>query len=297
MNEKTLSIVQKSIQILVGVLTVALGVVFIAQTQRLYAIDGAYSEVIIGKYFAEFSWLVFLWLACVVASGIFSCVYPLDEKADKYVDKKKTLARLKARFPMQNADFVGAYADDLKKLNARTWMRRGAWIAVALVCLVSSAICFAYLVNVNNFPSQDVTDEVEKMVVKFLPYLLGVFCAAIAAYVFETVSVNKELKSAKTLVAESAKATFRAAVESYVLEVKNDNDGSQSTKVKHKKQEQPKTKWQLFREKVEKVTSSNKFMFAVRGVIGVACIVFIVVGLLNGGAESVLGKAILLCKE
>ena len=274
MNGKTVERIRLISSIAVSVLSLGVGVAFITQILRIYSLGGKpYNAQIISEYFAQIAPLVWVWLALTLALGVFSVLFPKQEKKATFKDGKLALARLKSKLPMQGENFSEDYTKSVQSLAVKEMYRKTAWIACALVCAASAVLMIIYLSNAENFLGEDVTQEVKNMVFAFLPYLVGCFICVMGVFVYEKVSVRKETDEVKALFKESVKAGYE------------------------KEEKLTETKWQLFVAKIEKALTSKKGLLITRSIVFAACVCLIVVGVLNGGLEAVLGKAIRICQE
>ena len=139
--------------------------------------------------------------------------------------------------------------------------------------MASAGLMIAYLANAENFLANNVTDEVKEMTFSFLPYLVGCFLCALGITIYEGISVKKETELVKSLFKESVAAGYK------------------------KGEDLPKSKWQRFKEKVDEFFSRKKVLLVTRACVFALCVAFIIVGIVNGGLEDVLGKAIRICQE
>ena len=130
--------------------------------------------------------------------------------------------------------------------------------ACAFVIAVSFIICLIYGLNKNNFPSVDITDEVARFVIILLCATIVTFAALLGAKALCDVSLSKELEITKKALGVSKKAPDSAKSE---------------------------------------CKKCSLVLNIARGVILAIAIVFIIIGMTNGGMADVLGKAIRICTE
>lgn len=250
--------------IFLGVFTVAVGIAIICVTADIYysgkGTEVIYSRAIVGERLTALAIpLVFL-----IAAVIFGAIFPLYKvKASR--PPENTLKKLAARIPQSGdgEDFSVAKAA-YKKANT---IRLVAWLVALAVVLASAIAVLCYIVNTAHFKSEDMTADIFAMTANILPWLAAAFAASIAAAVVSHVFANKQISAAKTMIKNGDKASVAQKTEpAFISTIKN-------------------------------IIAKPAFLWAVRGAVFVLAVVFIIVGIVNGGAKDVLVKAINICTE
>ncbi|MDE6293462.1 MAG: hypothetical protein K2L88_02425 [Clostridiales bacterium] len=249
--------------IFLGVFTVAVGIAIICVAADIYysgkGTEVIYSRAIVGERLTALAIPIILLIAAV----IFGAIFPLYKvKASR--PPEVTLGKLSARIPQSGdgEEFTTAQAA-YKKANI---IRLVAWLVALAVVLASAIAVLCYIVNTKHFAG-DITEDIFAMTANILPWLAAAFAACIAATVVSGVFANKQISAAKTMIKNGDKASVAQKTEpAFITKVKN-------------------------------IIAKPAFLWAVRGAVFVIAVVFIIVGIVNGGAHDVLIKAINICTE
>ncbi len=273
--------------LVLALLSVVVGVLFIVQTWRIYAVEGkgSYTPERIGEMFRQIAIPVWLWIVLVVAGSVFACVYPEEKGRPKaYVDVKLALIRAKKRLPQ------GEYVSEIASVEAREEKVR-AWIAaVAIaVCAVLLFVVVAVLLDIFYLPwisraffvkDGGLADRL------FQSAIFSLFALAVASVglIFIERSRKKEQKAYLDILVKAKKGEPPVEVEAPV------------------KKCVCKEKWTAFVAKInfwEKLSPAvkKKVVFGLRVGLGVVGLAFVVWGIANGGMKDVLSKAINICTQ
>lgn len=251
--------------IFLGVFTVAVGIAIICVAADIYysgkGTEVIYSRAIVGERLTALAIpLIFL-----IAAIIFGAIFPLYKvKASRMPEE--TLKKLQKRIPASgdgDSDKFAAAQAAYKKANI---IRLTAWLVALAVALAGAIATLCYLVDTAHFKG-DITDDIFAFVKNSLPWLFATFAATIAATVVSGVFANKQVAAAKTMIKTGDKAS--------VLQ-------------------KPEPK---FITTLKSIIAKPAFLWAVRGCVFVIAVVFIIVGIINGGAKDVLVKAVNICTE
>lgn len=269
MSEKTIKNLKKWFAVFLGVWTVLIGLAFIVQVWRIYTTDGgAYTTERIAKMFSQIAVPVYVWLAAIVAGGVVWLVFPEPKKQPlPYIELKDTLSRLQRRLP---ASQDAALA---QKYRTQRLAVRCACAAVGLVCAVVAVlylVCDYKLIATDGFFAKH--EEAER-ILRSLVWVVGALGVGIFAAYFTERSYKKQLALVKTAMAQNAK------------------DG-----IKTEKREENPTFSQKIYAKLP-FLRSNRFLLIVRLAIAAVAVLFIVLGMDNGGMAAVLDKAINICSQ
>lgn len=250
--------------IFLGVFTVAVGLAIICVAADIYYSGKdtgvIYSRAIVGERLTALAIpLIFL-----IAAIILGAVFPLY-KVKAARTPESTLGKLQSRIPQsgEGVEFSAAQ----KAYKKAAIIRLVAWLVALAVALAGAIATLCYLVDTAQFSGKDVNGEVFNLVKKVLPWLCVAFAATVGATVTSGIFANKQVAAAKTMIKNGDKSTVAQKAE-------------------------PK-----FITLIKSVIAKPAFVWAVRGCVFVLAIVFIILGIVNGGANDVLVKAINICTE
>lgn len=242
---------------------VAIGITMIAVAADIYysgkGTGVIYSREIVGERLK----LLAIPLIFLVAAVIAGAVFPLAVKKPAR-DKQAALNKLSARIPAGGGE---EYAKAEREFNKINKVRLIIWLSVLAVVLASAIACLVYLFNTANFKGEDINAEILKMVAVILPCTLVSIAACAGVSIYNGVLVEKQLKVVKAMIA--------------------DGNGE----VREQSQLLSKA------EAVKAVASSKITLLVIRILLLVVAVTFIILGILNGGADDVLGKAVNICTE
>lgn len=256
--------------VFLSIFTGVLGFAYILSAANIYysgpVQDGAdliyYSREIVWMYLR---WLLIptaVWIAAIIASWVISIKIPFKAKGKKQ-DALRTSERLKKRLP---ARAEGELAECLQRVDRRERIRFAIRLAVSVFGVVAAVMCGIYVFRASNFPAEDLNGEVLRMLAHVLPWICVSFVLTLGVLIYDHVSAKRVLPDIKRLVASKGEpqkpcAFIKAA------------------------------------EKAEKTVFTGWGLLALRLVVAAVGIVFVSVGIANGGAEDVLVKAINICTE
>ena len=254
--------------IFLGVFTVAVGLAIICVAADIYysgkGTGVIYSREIVGERLTALAIpLIFL-----IAAIILGAVFPLY-KVKAARTPEVTLGKLKSRIP-QSGDGDGDRAEfsaAQKAYKKAAIIRLVAWLVALAVALAGAIATLCYLVDTAQFSGKDVNGEVFNLVKNILPWLCVAFAATIGATVTSGVFASKQVAAAKTMIKNGDKATVAQKAEPKFITV------------------------------IKSIIAKPAFVWAVRGCVFVLAVVFIVLGIINGGANDVLIKAVNICTE
>lgn len=155
-------------------------------------------------------------------------------------------------------DFENCPPELLAKIKREKKQRIAYIVVSSLIYAVSLTVAFIYCFNQSNFPSVDITDEVARAVLVILCCTIASFATALGAKALFSASISRELEITKKVLGVSKKTS--------------------------KSEEKPQKK-------------QGVLINIARGVILALAIIFIIIGISNGGMADVLGKAVRICTE
>ncbi len=252
-----------------SVFTALIGVLFITQVLRIYysGADKPYSYELVSIRLGEIAVPVIVWLVAVIGGAVVWAIFPENKKVTAVTDERVTLEKLKNRLPELGEEYAEQKQTMAKKAKTRTLIKA----ICAGLCVLSAIVCALYVFDFRNYPVEDngskVTAEVLKMVGAVLPWLIACFLFCIGATMYESKLLKEETALVKFLIADNAK---------------------KGVIVKAKRGEK--------QEKVGLFSSKNLVLYA-RVALLCLGVVFVVVGVFNGGMKDVFAKAIKICTE
>ncbi len=252
--------------IFLGVFTVAVGILFLAEAADIYfsgvaqtGVDrGMYSRALVGERLGALILPVCLWLVAIVESVVVYALFPVAPARKGGLAQEKIYARLNRRISSEKDP--SAYA----RLRRAGRVRLGVRIFTAAFCLAAAVMCIVYLADGSHFTSFALLNsEVLAMVRNVLPWAGAALLLLIFEAVFEGLYVKKYLPVVKGLVGSV-----------YVP-----------------------SKWENAAKKVSAAAGNQYAVLGVRIALLVLAVTFIVLGAVNGGAGDVFIKAINICTE
>lgn len=255
--------------IFLGAFTVAIGVALIVLASNLYFSDpGAngtpFTREILGSELKKMIAPFVLWVLAVIGGYVLSVLFPVKDELRPLRDDGKTVRKLRRRIPDGKSEaFLEARKQDKKFIIARI----AVWSVCAAFAVASGIVAVVYLADKSHFPAADVTGEVIGMLRHILPWIAVSSVLFVGATVYEMTVAKRELASVKRLL---------------VL--------GKGTPVKQ-------GKFERYGAVCARVWNSDITLWAVRGAVFVLAVVFLVLGIVNGGMGDVLRKAIIICTE
>lgn len=250
-----------------GLLTVALGVLFIFEAADLYysgvaelgAPTGMYSRAEVVARLKILLAPLLVWAAAVIAGFAVFEAYPASRKT-KRPDPVAIMERLSRRIPVsEGADYRTYRFGERMRLCARG--------VCALFCAVAAVFCAVYLFRTANFPREDLHAEILNMLKNVLPWVCVSFFLLVAETVFEYFYAKKTLPAVKRLAAAGRGATAEPS------------------------------SFEKGRARAAAVLSSPKTVAVLRIVAAAVAIVFLIVGGTRGEAVVLWTKAKNICTE
>lgn len=249
--------------VFIAIFTVAIGLAIICVAADIYysgkGADVIYSREIVGARLEKLAIPLIIYIATVIVGAVF----PLYEvKANKR--SEDSLKKLTSRMPAsgEGEEYVAAQ----KAYKKYEMIKYIAWGIASAFALASAIASLCYLCDTANFAGEDTKLAILGLVKLVMPLTICSLALFVAASVVSGIFAKKQIKEMGTLI-------------------KHGEGKKESTPIENAK------------DKAESIANHPITVWAVRGVIAVIGIVFIIVGALNGGAHDVLIKAINICTE
>lgn len=248
------------IWILISFQTILMGIFFVVQVLRIYfgRVDG--EETFTREKVGQYLLQILVVIIIWILVVVVGIVMSFIKKMD-YNNKAKNsnITKLQAITCILPYDRIEETDEDYILLKKYDKQRKIAYLIFAMVALCLAIFPFMYLFNPNHFIANGhATGQVIDMMLHILPFVAVGFICLIVTVLYENYSANNSIIVAKKLLAKYKK-------------------GEVSFK--------PETK------------RRNQILWAIRGVLIVVAIVFIITGIVNGGPSRVYAKAAKICSE
>ncbi len=273
-NTRTAEKLRLGCEIALSVFTVALAVVFISIIAQIYFSadsDGVmYSREIVWSRLQYAIAPVAVWLVLVVACFVISVLFP-KASAKRPPSAAERVGRLRKRIPNKRRDTAdGKYINAEHKQYATIELVRIIAYATASAFALGVAIyTIVYISDKSNFTSPKINPDIIKMLRNVLPLIAVGFLLFIGVIIYERATAKRQLgRITNLLVACKGMPISQSPLAARLDKIK------------------------ALLVKNEKVS-----VWCVRAAVLVVAVVFIGLGVWDGGANDVLGKAVLLCTE
>lgn len=247
----------------IGVFVVAMGIAFICVAADIYysggADKGAFTQEIVVRRLQNLA-IPFALLIGAIAVG---AVFPLFTVRMKPT-KEQAVKLLSAKIPAdgEGEEYEKSEKNYKKLSNIRLYLWAGE-CAVLLGCIVAVLV---YMLNTSHFLSENVTEEIFAMVKNVLPWIAVAFVTLIGVAIANGFIAGKQVKELKALIKYGNREIAGASEPEWII-------------------------------KAKKALSSDITLWVARGIVFAVAVTFIVLGIVNGGANDVLIKAINICTE
>ena len=253
--------------VFLSLLIAAIGITLIAVAADIYysgkgaGLTSSYSrEIVSGRLKQLAIPLIFL-----IAVGIVGAVFPLVEGKVKR-DKEGALKKLSARLPKGDSEEYKSAEREMKKIKT---LRLAIWLAALALVLAAAIACLVYLCQTANFQNEEINPDILRMVAHILPWIAVALAGGIGVSIYNAVLVEKQIASVKKMIASGNGQLIESKTPAILQKA----------------------------EAVKAIASSKITLLVIRIVLLVIAITFIILGIFNGGAADVLGKAAAICTE
>ena len=269
MSERVKKTARITYQWLLALISVAVGIAFIAQIISIYRStpQNPYTAERIEEHFKEIAPLFWAWIVLIVGGGVLFAVIPEEKiKPRAYTELKNTLLKLENRLPIDS---------DCSELKRQRVFRLIVGSVCSVLCLVSGIVSLSILLDKSYTPNFKgdffaAHGGAADRLLSVMPWIIAAFLAAVTVSVLFGVSQKKELGILKAELVKNAK-----------------NKGE-------------KREVKKLSEKVHEkfpILKSEKLLLGVRLGFAVVGVTFVVWGVLNGGMADVLAKAVEICTQ
>ncbi len=243
--------------IFLAIFTVVIAVLFAAQAADIYFSGAGYSRELVAERVSALAVPFWLWVAAIIAGGILTMVFPPEKSILQRIPDERKTVQ--RLIGMAGTSSSEKYIAAEKAVKKESKIRTAVRIGCFVVCLVCAIVALAFVFNFPAYPS-DATDAVLMLVRSVLPCAAVAFLACLGASVFDTISAKRILPQAKLLLADGGRAKAAPGCKETALD-------------------------------------SLRFLLVARIAVLLIAAAFIIWGILNGGADELLAKAVAICTE
>ena len=259
MSDKTKRLIYLIYGIIQSLLLVLCGVCLIIACLSIYdGGNGSFSRAAVGVQFKKFMIPLILCLAGLVVGMVLSLILPREPKKVKgQMAPADAIRRLEARI-----DPATCPHELIQERKQERTLRLILRIAATVVCVAVAIPCCIHLFNLSNF--DDTGKGLTEDILAAMMWVLPAAAVGLSAWVVVTLVCHYSLKRELSLVKEALK-------------------------VAPKKEKSP--------SRAEDTRKKRIILWSVRGGVLLVALVFIILGIFNGGMKDVLEKAIRICTE
>lgn len=263
MSEQTKKRVRVGYAILLSFLLILTAILFIVSCITVYRSgESPFTRESVGAALRAIAVPVLLTVVCVIGGGILHiCIAPPAKRLRTKVENGALLRRLSMRLPPSLS------AEALRPILTERRRRSVLTLLLILALLLCAAYPVVYAVNPDHFLGESVNDEIRTAALIILGFTL-LFCAlaAVIAHLWFR-SVAREIGAVKAILAAPPDATDAVTAKT-------------AARVPA-----------FFRK------NAGKILLTVRILVFLVAVLFIILGILNGGMGDVIKKAIKICTE
>lgn len=267
MAEKEARAVRLVYSIIFSLMTATVAALFIYEVCDIYFGSGGGKpftrEIVYNRlgYIAAPFWI---WVAMIIIGVVIWEVFPPQGKKKYGQDVRYSLYRLRKKLPVKAE---GGLQEEAAQVAKYERILKIVWGVAAVGCAIFAVAGLVYMLDFSHFRGPDPTEDIKTAVIKICPYVICAFALCIGAVIYEGWGAKKELPHIKKLVA---------------LGKKDD-----------------KSLGRLQRAYYSAVVAleSDKYIWTMRGVLLAVGVLFVILGISNGGAGDVLLKAVNICTE
>ena len=273
-REKAVQIAHLVYAVLLIALALTVGILFIVNVTSIYnsAEFSPFTVEAIESHFRAIAVPVIM-LPCLVVIGfVLHFIFPLDTKSIK-VENDKALDTLSKKVNLDLAD-LGAK----KAVVRERYFRLGTVLGSTIIWVIALVIILVFTLNSANYKNEVVNQSVKDLALVVFPSSLIAIGVSYAVSIVNKLSKKRELELLKSIVKQNKEALDGNGKSGHLPQI--DSLFALLNKIK---------------------TAMGKYenlsIWACRGALFVVAVVLIVLGVLNGGMEDVLAKAIRICTE
>ena len=280
MSRKTKERLHLIYGIVLSVLLIAAGVCFALSCLSIYQSGRSpFTRESIAAHFDRISILVYICIAGVAGGGVLSLALPLERGRVKPRHDELTILKKRS----EKVDLSACEASVRNRILGERKFRRAVTVTVGILSGITLLPAILWCVNPAHFSIENLNADIRTAAAFVIPCAAVALGLWVAAVLLRGASAARETEALKT----AALAAFNARVKGKVIV--GGKTAPEGTKEEKASPDTVKPKGKL--------TAATRVLWGVRGVILVIGVIFIVLGVLNGGMADVLGKAIRICTE
>ena len=273
--------------------TVVVGVLFIVQVWSIYfsAENSPFSVASISAAFKQIQWFVWEWIALLAINLGLNIAIPSEKAKGKYKDYATQLKKLQSRL-----------SDD-GKFVPKTEKLRLVRLVVWAVALLAAAVAIGVSVyNVLGGYTPTLKAEIfaehngaaERLLVS-LPWIAGALLLCVGAALCEHFTQGKEVELTKNFIAQESKRKKEGSASLFQEELracgKLDGYEKACAQTQLRREKQKAANGEVNKKRTDKI------VWIVRGVLACVGLIFVIVGICNGGMADVFEKARNICTQ
>lgn len=260
--------------VLIVALAIAVGVLFIVSCVDIYNSQeiSPFTTDSIESHFRAIAIPVIAFPCLVVVGIVLHFIFPLEKKTDK-VENDKAYDTLSSKI-----DLTKITTPSQKSILRERYLRLGTSFGSAFVWLASLVIILVFALNPANYTKTDVNGSVKDIALVVFVCALIAMGMSFVASLSNKISKKRELNLLKAEVKQNKEIMSGATTFFNIVFLDKANLLIKNLKA--------------FVNKNEDIA-----VWVARGAVFVLAVVFITLGVLNGGMDDVLGKAIRICTE
>lgn len=269
--ERELRRTQTAYTIFLGILTLAVGLLFLLTLADIYttgadASGDMYSYAGVGERLLGLLAPVAVWIVAVIGGFIVTDVYPRPEKRRR-PDLETSYRRLRSRIPAGEGE---EFARERNRVRVCERVRIAAWLIALGMGILSAVMCAVYLFDASRYVYGDIglNGVVIALLKHIAPWVGAAFFACLMALVVQAVCARAALPRVKRLIVLGKGLPLEGP-----------------------------SPWEKRAAAVRSALGSKWSILAFRLALIAVGVLFVVIGALNGGAWDVLVKAVNICTE
>lgn len=189
--------------ICLAILTLVVGILFISQAADIYYSGLDYSRELVIERCTAIAAPFWIWVAAIVAGGVIWMIYPEAEKKLKRLpDERADVERL-TQLAADSDDKI--FVEAKAAVEREKKIRRVVWLSCLTVCLICAGVALYFIFNLPSYPA-DPNEAILSLVRTALPCIIVAFAAVAGAAVFDAISAKKVLPYARQMLAVGGRA-------------------------------------------------------------------------------------------
>lgn len=273
-RDKAVKIAHIVYAVLIVGLAIAVGILFIVNCVDIYRSQdlSPFTTDAIESHFRAIAVPVIAFPCLVVVGFVLHFVFPVEKKEAK-VENDKAYTTLQSKVDLEKADL-----GTKKQALGERYLRFGSTAGSILIWIAALIIILVFACNPLNYSKDNVNGSVKDIALVVFPSAIIAMGMSFVVSLSNKLSKKRELNLLKNAIKQNKE--IMSGAKSYFCVPFLDKAQALVLQAK------------ALLNKHEDIT-----IWVVRAVVFVVAVVFLVLGILNGGVADVLGKAIRICTE